>query len=87
MEVQAMRKHFAALRAFTGVGAREFKKLCEDAFHEWIDGEWCGEEMTPEQWVRFASEVAWEVGTRCGREKERERELKAMCEKFWKAVS
>ena len=87
MEVQAMRKQFAALRAFSGLGAAEFKARCEGAFHEWMDGEWQGEEMTPEQWVRFASEVAWEEGTRCGREKAKEIELKAMCEKFWKAAA
>lgn len=87
MEVQAMRKQFAALRAFSGVEAKEFAKLCECAFHEWMDGEWIGQEMTPEQWVRFAAEVAWEVGTRCGREKAKERELKAMCEKFWKGAA
>lgn len=82
MEVQAMRKQFAALREFSGLAAAEFKYRCEGAFREWQDGEGEGEEMTPEQWVRFASEVAWEEGTACGRNKQAEQELKAMCARF-----
>ena len=78
MEVQSMRKQFAALREFSGLGNVEFKARCQGAFIEWMDGEWEGEEMTPEQWVRFASEVAWEEGTQYGRNKAKERELKTL---------
>lgn len=60
-KVEALRGAYKGFQLISELSPKEFRSAVEGARREYEDGEYEGETYSPEKWLDFAREAAWEA--------------------------